>query len=256
VLFVSFVDNPIMQLTTTILSLLTPFGGRYGPVGITLHGHGADALRIAAAGVEIKHLTAIGTLTGTVVTAVAARNGPGAGYLRSSGNGTWLAWRAPGSAKYGVEEDCSGGGSAVLTDGDDPDKWIRLDVHPSYLLPTPSTAQVLLGDRYSNDVAQADATAAEAAAGDELVYTLQLQNHHPTDALARVRAWLDASVSGLELSPDAVAWSAPTAEAAALELGVIPANYQIYLYLKRTIAPGASADPDVLNLIHLSFDAI
>jgi len=216
---------------------------------------GPDALRVEVAAVEVDHLHLIGTLPGLVPQAVAARCGTGTGYLRGTGaSGRAVAWKAPGSATWGPSETIAADGTVVLVDGDDTDKWIRISAHLSYLV-RPGEAVVRLDDRYANGPPLDDVTAAEASAGDVTTYTLALTNDS-TVTLTQVAAWLDASVSGLEVSADGATWSAPTTEATALALADIAAAGSTTLHLRRTITAGASADAGVLTLIHLAFSGL
>ena len=90
----------------------------------------ADALHVTVDTVEVRHLAVVGTLPGVVPLLASARNGPGIGLMQSEGDdGTWLSWRAPGSTLYGTAVHCSPDGTFLLCDGEDPDKWIRVDVY-------------------------------------------------------------------------------------------------------------------------------
>lgn len=236
------------------LSELARLGPPFG-APVYVFGDGAAALWVTAAGSLVQHLVPVETLPGVVVVQAAARNGPGTGYLCSLGDGREIAWRAPGSDRWGEAVDCTAGGTAVLRDGNDPDKWVRVAVFPIYLLPAPNQARVLLGDRYENAVGHDDVTAAEAAAGDLTAYELTLENRN-TAGLGNVRAWLDPSVAGLELSVDGGGYSTPTTEETALELADIPPGESITLYLRRAIGVAAVSDPDIVNLLHLSFSTV
>lgn len=209
----------------------------------------ADALRITVSGVEVQHLRVAGTVPGVVPLLAAGRNGPGQGRLRTSAAGDALAWRAPGSATWGAWCSVPADGDYLLLDGDDLDCWLRVEVHTAYLVGS-AEAIVALADRWTNAVAQADVTAAEAAAGDVLEYALTLTNAG-TQTLDVV-AWLDATTAALELSADGVSWSAPTDEASAVALGTLAPAATATLHLRRTIAAAADSDPDILNLIHLA----
>jgi len=212
----------------------------------------ADSLRLTVSAVEMRHLALACTLAGVAPLLAAARNGPGVGRIQSEGDGTWLSWRAPGSALYGTPVHCTPDGTFLLADGEDVDKWIRVDVYAAHLLPAAAEAQVFLADVYNNAVGQADLSAAEAQAGDVLEYELSLTNGDATP-LHQVRVWLDAATAGLELSLDGVIWFTPTSEAAGIGWVLFAGGATETLYLRRTIAPEADFNPGVLNLIHLGF---
>lgn len=212
-----------------------------------------DALRVrTSAGVEIPSLTAIGAIPGVVPLAAAGANGPGTGRLRSQGDGTLLQWRAPGSSTYGEAVTVAADGSYLLEDGEDTAAWLRVYVRTAFLVAGPAEAEVLLGDLY-NALGPDDVTAAEATAGLVEVTQFQLYNAgaHRIDSLA---VWLGASVVGLEISTDGVAWSAPTTEGAALAFGnVAPAAFAT-LHVRRTISAGAANNPKITDLIRFSWE--
>ncbi len=208
-----------------------------------------DLLRIEIDSVEVCHLTAVGTIPGIVVTLAAARNGPGLGALQNAAGS--LSWRAPGSDTFGDPVDGSAGGTFVLCDGEDDDKWIRITVYQNFL-ESGSQADVALADRYNNGVAAADVTAEEASAGDVLDYSITLRN--PANRPATdVSAWLDAACDPrTSLSLDGVAWSRPT-ESSTMAIPAIAAGESVPIYLRRTVAEGEPADPRQLVFLHFSF---
>jgi len=216
----------------------------------------ADAIRMEISGVETPQLHHAGTLDGVAIAFVAGRNGPGTGYLASDSSGTSVAWKAPGSSSYGTYIDVSAGGSFVLEDGDDPDCYVRVTVTASRLPESIDEARVLLMDRYGNGVSHDDVTAGEAAAGDVTTHTITLTNDSNV-SVSHVKAWLDAAVSGLEISNDGASWASATTEATGIDIDDIPGNGGTKtLHLRRTIGAGAPADADVLNHIHLAFDGV
>lgn len=85
------------------------------------------------------------------------------------------------------------------------------------------------------------------------VYVLTVVNRNSAKTAYTIKAWLDAAVSGLELSADGSTWSAPTSEATAVDLGDLAPAASVSLHVQRTVDPGATADPEVLNLIHTCF---
>ena len=213
----------------------------------------ADALRIESGSTEVRHLTAIGSIAGVVVQAVAARCGEGIAKIRSTAAGV-ISFRAPGSETWGPDVAADAEGAYLLVDGEDRDKWLRVYVYPDYLL-APREARIFLHDRFNNAVASDDVSAAEAAAGDVEAYELDLANDGNV-ILSQVRAWIDEDVDGIEISPNGSDWSAPTSEAAGLELADVPPGESVALHVRRTITAGAEADPEVLNFLHLSFSGL
>ena len=214
----------------------------------------ADVLHIEADSAEVQHLTAVGTIGGVVPLLAAARNGPGIGLLQSSGDGTFLSWRAPQSDTFGEPVECSPDGTFVLADGDDPDKWLRIEVHGAYLV-TGSQTEVFLTDRYNNDLGQADLSAAEAAAGDVLDYALTLRNTH-TETLSDIRVWTAAAADArTEVSWDGVTYAAPHTEETGILLASLAAAATATLYVRRTVPAGQSSDPKQLVHLHVAYDA-
>lgn len=214
----------------------------------------ADSLTIEAAAVEIRHLAAVGTVAGVAPQLAAARNGPGAGRVRTDVQSR-LQYKAPGSDAWGQAEPVATAGQEILlTDGDDRDKWLRVAAWPAHLTPG-EEARVLLGDRYENGATAGDVTDSEAAAGDVATYEITLTNASGHTA-ERIRAWLDAATADVEISADGVAWVSPTTEGTGLELASLAPGAAATLYARRTIAAAATADTGVLNLLHFAFDGL
>ena len=222
---------------------------------MVMAGTQGDALRIEIASVESRSLAAVGTIPGVAVLAAAGRNGPGVGRLRAMQDGTYLHWRAPGSATFGPATHCEADADVLIRDGEDTDKWVRARVALDYLVAGPVDGSVHLGDRFGNAVGHDNVTAAEALAGNVEAYTVDLANVS-TLILSSVVAWLDAAVSGLEISDDGITYVSPTSEATGLSLADIPAGGSITFYLRRTVAATAASDPEVLNHICLAFDGL
>lgn len=213
----------------------------------------ADSLRITTPGsVEKALLKAVGTLPGVAVKWVAAKNGPGTGMLRASGeNGNRLSWRAPGSGTFGTAVDCSVDGTYLLEDGEDPDKFLQVQVYNSYLSGGSRDAQLYIKDVFENSISQDDITAAEAAAGNMLTWSMRLYNDGGLIA-SQVKIWVDAGVSDITISVGA-GYSCPTTEATALSIAdIAPGGYQRF-WIRRTIGAAKGYDPDVLNHLHFSF---
>lgn len=212
-----------------------------------------DALRLKLAGVESQSMVAVGAVPGLAVLAVAGRNGVGVGILKVSGSGTGLAWKAPGSASFGHAQPITADGSFLLEDGDDSDKWIRVAAYTDYL--SDGEGVVYVQDKYNNEVGQDDVTAAEASAGDVTDFSISVHNDSHV-ILSQVKFWLDASVSGIEISDDDITYVSPTTEGTALAMADIPAGGSITLYVRRTIGAGASSDADILNILECKYSGI
>jgi hypothetical protein len=221
----------------------------------TIDGSRADAIRVKKASLEIRHLVPVRTLPGVVVLAVAGRNGPGMGRLKSSGDGTLIAWQAPGSATFGAAVDCSSDGTYLLEDGEDVGKWLRVQVYADNLSPTPRSVRIHLGDLYANGPPHDDVTAAEATAGDVTIYSLILANDSPQN-ISALTVWLNAATDDLEISDDGAAWVNPTSEGAGLVLGSVDSGESKTLWLRRTIGAGADSDPAVLTHLHYAFSSL
>ena len=213
-----------------------------------------DALRLEVDSVEIVHLTLVGTIPGVVPLLAAARNGPGVGRLQSEDDGTWLSWRAPGSATFGPAVHCSPDGTYLLRDGDDWDKWLRVAVYSAHLKPS-ATADVSLGDCYSGGGAGADVTAEEAAAGNVSTREVTVRNAS-TGPIVNVRIWTDPTHDGrTEVSLNNIDWSTPTTELSAVRIIEVAAAATATLYVRRTVAVGQAADPRELVHLNFSFDS-
>ena len=210
-------------------------------------------LHIEIDGVELTQLTAVGTIPGVVPLLVAAQNGPGIGTLQSYRDGTLLAWQAPGSTAFGPAVQAAVDGTYTLCDGLDPDKWIRVAVYRSFLQPG-SQAAVALAERFANGVAPADATAAQAAAGNVTLYSLQLHNTAAA-AMVNLSVWLDAASDPLTaISLDGAAWSSPHDQGSGLAVGTIAAGASVTLYCRRTLPANQPASPKIRVFLHVAFD--
>jgi hypothetical protein len=194
----------------------------------------------------------IGTIPGVIPLLAAARNGPGSGYLSSSGDGTWLHWRAPGSSTVGAGIYCASDGNYLLRDGEDPGKWLRVQVDASELAGGARGETVALTDRFNNPIASDDVSAAEATAGDVETWTLTLENQSNA-ILSQLKVWIDPTVSNIEISDDGVAWVSPTTQSTALALPDLAVGGTDTLHIRRTITAGAGSDGDVETLLHFSY---
>jgi hypothetical protein len=213
----------------------------------------ADILHIESASVDVQQLTAVGAVPGVAPLLAAARNGPGVGQLLSGSDGRSIAWRAPGSDIFGPPVFCVPDGVYDLLDGEDSDKFIRVDVYGDHAA-AGSQAQILLTDVYNNALAGSDVTAAEAAAGNVAAWSVTLRNAG-LEAIAAVRAWLDAaSDPAVSLSPDGSTWSQPDNDADGVTIGSLAASQSATLYLQRMLVANSPFDPKRRVIIHVAFD--
>lgn len=214
---------------------------------------------------EVVPFDVLRTIPGVVITHVAGENGVGTGTLRATGDGTLLSWRAPGSSTFGASvwvggavEHTSGTAPAyALEDGENLDAYIRVGIYSQFLTAGAASSKVYLVGNYNNEIGNDDVTAAEATAGDVASYAFRISNKDTDTTLTRLRVWLDAAnSSGLKISDDDATWVNPTTEAAALELPDLAPSSLDTVYIQRTISAGAIADPEVLNVLHLSHEGI
>jgi hypothetical protein len=215
---------------------------------------GADALKIEPSGVLLESLQRLGEVPGVVIDRIAGRNGEGIGELTCIGADKGVGWKAPGSSRFGAAVVAAADGFYLLEDGEDASKWVRVYVYRDYLI-TGRTARVYLKDRYENRLGYDDITAGEATAGDVSSWTLELYNAGAS-TFHQFRVWIDAAVSGLDISDDGASWVAPTTKETALELPDLGAGLADMLHLRRTIVAGAVADPKVLNRLHFAFQRV
>lgn len=220
----------------------------------TISGHVAgSAVAWKLAGVELLPFRTLGALAGCRVVGVAGANGPGNGTLATDGNG-YLRWTAPGSLVDGDAVYAGAGGTVLLYDGDDPDKWIRLTVTAARLPAGPATAIVSL--RAGLNVGCNDANVAWDASFPVVTSVqLTLANQTPK-ALTTCKAWIDPDCDSLEISWDGVNWYSHTSESAAGPMGsqTIAASGTRTLYTRRTIGGGETPEPLRIVRIHIGFD--
>lgn len=219
-------------------------------------GERGDAIRVKSSGVEVPMLAVAGAVPGVTVLAASGKNDPASspGSVRHQVGGL-LSWKAPGSSTYGTAIAPPVDGAYVLEDGDDADQWVRVQVATSYLPAGDAVALVYMQGVF-NAAGPDDVTAAEASAGDVASWTLTLENVGVPDVRNLV-AWIDAGVSGLEISDDGAVWVAPTTEGTALALATpLVSGGTDTLHLRRTISAAAASDPDVEHLVHLSWEGL
>jgi hypothetical protein len=214
----------------------------------------ADDLRIEYDSEEVLSLTAIGAVAGVVPLLAAGRNGPGAGLLQTGDDGISLTWQAPGSPGPGEAVACAADGVYVIPDGEDVDKWIRVQVY-SELLVAGSQAEVFLADRYNNAVAGDDVTAEEAAVGDVATWGVTLRNAAAA-GLQNIRIWVPADCDPrLEISLNGSTWSRPSSELAGLAIASLASGATATLFIRRSIADDQASAPRQLVHLSIAFDA-
>ena len=207
---------------------------------------------------EIPPLGLIRTLPGVKPLMGAGRNGPGPATIRSGPNGTELSFRAPGSQSWGVDVDCAADGTYLLEDGEDTGKWLRIQVYADYLPNGPAEASIRMHDRYGAGVGYLELLdiSVTVGAGDQTTPTYYLYNAS-RETISDVCVWLDpAAVDFLEIDEGGPSWVKPIAEADAVELGDVAPGEMLTVSLRQTVAAGTPADPDVLNHLHSSYNAL
>ncbi len=222
-----------------------------GPISVTT---------ASAAATEILALAHFNSLPGVEILAVGGLNGPGHGSMRAGADGAGLSWRAPNSPAYGAPIEFGGDvATRLLLDGQDSDKWVRVSVTRSRLPTGPTTADITLHDRWANEIGIEDLDASEATAGLVSTKTITLENQTANAGLVDSTNWLDpaAVAAGYEISFDNAAWHSPINEAEALAgigMRTIAASATAFLYLRRTVAAGTSADPRATAVVYCSWD--
>lgn len=212
--------------------------------------------RVAGTSNEVQHLTAIGTIPGVVVLEAAARNMPGAGRLRSVGDGTRLSWRAPGSSTFGAPERIEADTVIQLEDGEDTTKYVRVQVYKSWLAIEPTEARVYLADRYENAPGHDDVTAAEASTGNVEAYVVDIANVSAS-IISDFDVWLQPDTPfHLEIGTNGTTWQAPVVEANALRLPDLPVGGTTQLHIRRTVAANEPSNPDILTWVRTAFNAL
>ncbi len=204
---------------------------------------------------EVQHLTTVGTIPGVVVVEAAARNMPGAGRLKSFGDGARLAWRAPGSQTYGTPELVTADRLMQLEDGEDDTKYVRVQVHRNWLASEPTEANVYLSDRYENPPGHDDVTAAEATTGNVMTYILDIANVS-LSIVSDFDIWLEPDTPfHLAISPEGSNWITPTTQAQALRMPDLLVGKTTHLHVRRTVVAGEPSDPRILTWIRTMFNA-
>ena len=215
----------------------------------------ADSIQFQKSAVEVHHHHASGVIPGLVVLEAAARNGPGRGRLRATGNdGRSVSWQAPGSTVPGVPTRIDADGDYLIEDVD-ISKYVRVRAFTAFMHKGPAQARVYTDDVYLNPVANDEVTAAEASAGAVEVFTVDIKNVS-ISSVSHLVVWIDVITPSHEISTDGVTWIAPTSEATGLQVGNLVVGQIFTLQVRRTIIAAAVSNPKVLNWLHTSFYAL
>jgi|GEM_PF-2387286 len=223
----------------------------------------ADALMLKTtgiSGVELQYLHAVGTIPGVQVACVAARNGPGTGIIRSTGDGQSMQWRAPGSQTFGEVVWCGCDGMYLLEDGEDYDKWVRVQVYADYLFAGASESRIYLADMFNNVIGSRDFTATEAQDGSSLIYLFERKNVSGFDA-TDLKLWIDPDHVFDAVTGNGVKvwggsdWVAPDSEdhPDVLMLDRLKPGEYVVSMARRWVAAGETAAPNLLECLHFSF---
>lgn len=95
---------------------------------------GPDALYLDDSGTEDITLIGLSGLEGVRLIKSSGTSGSGIGYLRTTEAGTKLQYKAPGSDTFGPAEDISYDRTCTVTDGEDGDKWVRVEIFTNFVL--------------------------------------------------------------------------------------------------------------------------
>lgn len=214
---------------------------------------GADGLAVTVSGADVTSFEWYGAIPGVQIIAIAGRNGTGFGRLRSEIDGSWLAWRAPGSVSFGPAVQATADGELVLIDGDDRDKWVWVRVYFDHLPGFASSREITISDKFGNTLGGADVSASDASAGLTTSVAFTLTNVSPW-SLHHVRAWVDPEMVAVNISDDGAAWVSPTTDAASLLLSSrLASGGSVVLYSQRVIGAGAYFAARTLLGLHLAF---
>lgn len=221
--------------------------------------YGADLLRIdAPLNTRIDHCDPFGGVEGIVLLDAAWRRNAdhagAVGALRIEADGD-ASYRAPWSATFGTAVDVSAGGTFILTDGDNPDLWLRVSVTAADLPTVRRESPISLSELYNNAVASSDLTAASA---EDSTWDLILRNTGAASLLS-LTAWLDPDTPDndlLEIKFGAGSYASPKSETAALAAftgQTILAAGTLTLTVHRVEASPA-VDPRRPVTLHVSWD--
>ncbi len=214
-----------------------------------LVGDRADALLWKFGSAEVAQFIVIGTVPGVLIEMASAANGPGTGMIKSIAGGAFLAWRAPGSSTFGTPVATGGAYSQVLEDGEDRDKFVRVDHYAAYAKPGTLETRVFLHDVFNNAIADDDVTAAEAAAGYTQAHTVTMRNIGPY-TMTELVVWIDPASPHLLISDDGAAWQGPFSEAFAMAMPDLAPTGEHTLHIQRNGSADEPCDPEVINHLH------
>lgn len=213
----------------------------------------SDALRFEISGVEVQTLSAIGTIPGVMIKQVSALNAIGVGMIKSSGDGTKITWRAPGSNHYGTPIYAATDGEYLIEDGDSIGKFLRIEMRTAYLKPRAMQSRVFLKEVYLNGFGQDDITS------DPVQFLLKSRavtmKNHSTHTLKKIVVWVDRS-SGVAIGKTQLgSFTRPTREETGLSFSDLAAGGTASLWMRQTISANEPADPKILDHIHARYYA-
>lgn len=125
-------------------------------------------------------------IEGVCIQYISGANGVGYGYIRAASAST-LAYTAPGSATEGTAVTLANGASAVLVDGADTSKYVR--VYRDSAESMGGRMRLNIRKVYNNALAQTDLTNAERAAGKASYRGLFLRNRNSI-ACSSIKVWI------------------------------------------------------------------
>ncbi|MEK6798961.1 MAG: hypothetical protein AABZ12_08365 [Planctomycetota bacterium] len=218
-----------------------------------------DSLRLKMATspfAELRLLFAIGTVPGVIFGECGRRNGVGKGSLRYGAQEKALRWKAPGSGVYGAAAVVGNGGTFLLEDGADTDKYVRVTVQAAYLPASDAeTAVFLLDDPSLGPRMFLDVPKEEALAGVTNVIPVTLSNVGRS-VMTNLAAWMDPATRFLSISGNDTTYVAPTDEASALALGTLAVGAERAFYVKQIIPAGTLYTPREIAGLQFRFDAL
>lgn len=215
----------------------------------------ADSIQFQLSAVEVHHHHTSGVIPGLVVLEAAARNGPGRGRLRATGNdGRSVSWQAPGSTVPGAPVRIESDGDYLIEDTDIT-KYVRVRAFTAFMHGGPAQSRVYSDDVFLNPVAHDEVPFGEASAGAVELFTVDIKNVSIV-VVSHLVVWIDLITPSLEISTDGVTWIAPKSEADGLQVGNLVVGQIFTLQVRRTIIAGAVSNPKILNWLHTSFFAL
>ncbi len=201
-------------------------------------------------------------LAGIIIEYAAGANGPGNGTLEAMSANT-LRWTPPGDDPGDVVTIANGETKAIY--GDDTSKYLIVRRATASNLGGSETVQLF--DEYGNAFGGSVFSEAESTAGANH-YRAVFARNEGAATVTSLLVWIDddydTSVALAEESPTAgviqdvadettvptgLSWVSPVSEATALEIGPLAADADVGLWIRRSVAAGASADARVRTVL-------